>query len=453
MANSGLRLRLAAGFALAFGVGLALLATVALGYLRRESRRRLDAQLAALASGVGDAMLRELRETPDSSMAYAAHEVLVEWPTPTDRWVIVRPDGTALSATDSAALATRMVDAARHATAQRFSVDHEGSTLEAVAFAGPAAPVDGHEWRYDVVAWRSTEAIEQDARLLASSLAVAAPLLVLFSLGAGYLMATRALRPARELGQAIAALSPDGLSQRLPGSESNDEIGTLAREFNNLLDRLEEEQARNQRFVREAAHQIRTPLTLVLGEADVEQQRGALDPERTRAALQRIQTAATVMRHRVDDLMLLAEAQAGSKPRLEEVVELDGLVLECTDLMRARAASTGRALALGEIAPAAVRGNAQLLREALLELLENGCRHASGAGSVTTEVLVDGNDRAAIRVSTPRDGSSAHQSSGSGLGTRIVQWIAAVHGGAFDVRELASGHVATITLPRLFQDE
>ncbi len=447
MPSNGLRLRLAGGFALAFGIGLALLATVALGYLRRESHRRLDAQLVALASGVGDAMLRELRETPDSSMSYAAHEVLVEWPTPSDRWVIVRPDGAALSATDSAALATRMVDAARRATARRFSVDHDGSTLEAVAFAGPTAPVDGHDWRYDVVAWRSTEAIEQDARLLASSLAVAAPLLILFSLGAGYLMATRALRPARELGQAIAALSPDALSQRLPGSGSDDEIGTLAREFNALLDRLEHAQERNQRFVREAAHQIRTPLTLVLGEADVEQQRGAPDSERTRAALQRIQTAATVMRHRVDDLMLLAEAQAGSKPRLEEVVELDGLVLECTDLMRARAASAGRALALGEIAPVAVRGNAQLLREALLELLENGCRHATGAGSVTTEVVVHGADRASIRVSSPQDGTEAKESTGSGLGTRIVQWIAAVHGGTFDVQAKGALHLATLSLP------
>ena len=453
MPSSALRLRLAAGFALAFGAGLALLAAVALGYLRRESHRRLDVQLTTTARGVADAMLRELRETPDSSMAYAASEVRVEWPAPDDRWVIVRPDGTQLSTTDSHARSARMVAAARGAGARRFSVADDGRALEAVSFAGPATPVDGHDWRYEVIAWRSTEAIEQDARLLASSLAVAAPLLILFSLGAGYLMATRALRPARELGQAITALSPDARSQRLPADGSDDEIGTLAREFNHLLDRLESAQERNQRFVREAAHQIRTPLTLVLGEADVEQRRDAVDPDRTRAALQRIQTAATVMRHRVDDLMLLAEAQAGSKPRLDEVVELDGLVLECTDLMRARAASTGRTLALGEIAPVAVRGNARLLREALLELLENGCRHAAGAGSVTTEVVVDEEGRAAIRVGSPQDGGAANDSSGSGLGIRIVQWIAAVHGGAFEVEATDALHLATLTLPTVVSSE
>ncbi len=325
MPNSRLRVRLAAGFALAFGVGLALLAAVALGYLRRESHRRLDAQLHTVAEGVADAMLRELQETPDSTMAYAAHEVQLEWPTPADRWVIARSGGVALSATDSTARTARMIAAARAARGRRFTLADGGRELDAVSVTGPTGPVDGHDWRFEVVAWRSTEGIEQDARLLASSLAVAAPLLILFSLGAGSLLAARALRPARELGDAVAALSPEALSQRLPTGGSDDEIGALAREFNRLLDRLESAQERNQRFVREAAHQIRTPLTLVLGEADVERRRDAVDPERTRAAIQRIQTAATVMRHRVDELMLLAEAQAGSKPRLEEVVELDGL--------------------------------------------------------------------------------------------------------------------------------
>jgi signal transduction histidine kinase len=447
MPISRLRLRLAAGFALAFGVGLSLLAGGALGYLWRESHRRLHAQLTTMAHGVADAMLRELRETPDSTIAYAANEVRIEWPAPGDRWVIVRPDGTPLSTTGSAALTVRMISAARSAQGQRFTASHAGGVLEAVSVTGPDGLTDGRDWRFGVIAWRSTEGIEQDAALLAKSLAVAAPLLILISLGAGYLLAARALRPARALGLAVAALSPDDLSQRLPTGGTDDEIGTLAREFNDLLARLEGAQVRNQRFVREAAHQIRTPLTLVVGEADVESRQASVDPARSLAAIQRIQTAATVMRHRVDELMLLAEAQAGSRPRLEEMVELDGLALECTDLMRARATALGRSLALGTIDAVAVRGNSQLLREALLELLENGCRHAGGDGSVTTEVYVDEDGRAVIRVSSPCDGDTAPPSSGSGLGIRIVQWIAAVHGGAFEVQSGASLHLATLTLP------
>ncbi|MEP7382289.1 MAG: HAMP domain-containing sensor histidine kinase [Gemmatimonadota bacterium] len=451
MPTSHLRVRLAAGFALAFGVGLSLLAMGALGYLWRESHRRLDAHLAAVANGVAEAMLRELRETPDSSMAYAASEVRLEWPVPTDRWVIASADFRVLSATDSAALTMRMVSASRTAGTPHFTLTVGEGDLEAMTEVTPRAPDAGHDWEYRVIAWSSTEGIEQDIAWLASILAVATPLLILFSLGAGYLLASRALQPARDLGTAIAALASDALSHRLPTGGADDEIGTLAREFNRLLERLEVSQERNQRFVREAAHQIRTPLTLVLGEAEVERNHADLDPVRARAAIQRIQTAATVMRHRVDELMLLAEAQAGTRPRLEEVVELDGLALECTDLMRARAASLGRTLALGTVVPVAVRGNSQLLREALLELLENGCRHAGSAASVTTEVLAIGDDRATISVSSVCDASAPTDSQGSGLGIQIVHWIAGVHGGVFKVHASATKHVAQLTLPVLPQ--
>ena len=444
MPVSQLRLRLAGGFALAFGLGLALLATGALGYLWRESHRRLDARLEMTANGVVDAMLRELRETPDSSMAYAANEVRLEWPSRADRWVLTRPDGVVLAATDSSTRVARVAAAARLATTARFALDDVQDEVEAIVAAGPHEKVDGHDWRFDVVAWDSTEGIEQDARLLATILAVATPLLVLFSLGAGYVLARGALQPARDLGAAIAATAADDLSRRLAPGDGRDEISALAREFNQLLDRLEAAQLRNQRFVREAAHQIRTPLTLVLGEAELVRAADTTDPVLTHAALQRIQTAATVIRHRVDELMLLAEAQAGTKPRLEEAVELDGLALECTDLMRARASALGRSLALGSVHPATVRGNEQLLREALLELLENGCRHARPSSTVTTDVLLE-RDIPMIRVSSECSPTPMLDREGSGLGMQIVTWIAQAHGGRFEVAISGSLHVATLT--------
>ncbi|MFN8669260.1 MAG: HAMP domain-containing sensor histidine kinase [Gemmatimonadaceae bacterium] len=451
MPVSRLRLRLAAGFALAFGLGLALLAAGALGYLRRESGRRLDARLAAVARGVADAMVREERETPDSSLAFAAHEVRDEWPSPTDRWIILGHDGAVLAATDTTSLVERMARRAASGNDARFTLDHRDEDIEAARLDGaPVSPLRP-DTRFRVVAWGSTEAIEQDARLLAAVLAVTAPLLVLFSLGAGYVLASGALRPARDLGTAVAALAPDDLSRRLPNSGAHDEITALADEFNRLLQRLQEAQLRNQQFVREAAHQIRTPLTLILGEADLAQRANPVPPDTTgvpddaRRTVERIRTAAEVMRHRVDDLMLLAEAQAGSRPRLEEVVELDGLALECTDLMRARASTLGRALALGTVQPLAVRGNEQLLREALLELLENGCRHGGATAPVTTEVVaVDG--MPAIRVRSALTAERSPDAEGSGLGMQIVRWIAQVHGGRIDVAAQDGQHVATLVL-------
>ncbi len=451
MPVSRLRLQLAAGFALAFGLGLALLALGALGYLRRESERRLDARLTAVARGVAEAMVREEAETPDSTMAFAAHEVRDEWPSPGDRWVIVASDGRVLAATDTTAIVARMVARAGASEGGRFTLADGDDDVDAIAVnQATTAPVraDGH---FRVIAWGSTEGIEQDARLLATVLAVTAPLLVLFSLAAGYLLASGALRPARDLGAAIAAIAPDDLSRRLPTTGATDEVSALADEFNRLLDRVQEAQLRNQRFVREAAHQIRTPLTLVLGEADLVVRGESPSPDATHHAVARIRTAAEVMRHRVDDLMLLAEAQAGSRPRLEETVELDGLALECTDLMRARATALGCSLALGTVQALAVRGNEHLLREALLELLENACRHGDAASPVTTEVVaVDGMPaiRVTSAVSEARHANAERHADaeGSGLGMQIVRWIAQEHGGRIDVEVRDGQHVATLVL-------
>ena len=450
MPVSRLRLRLAAGFALAFGVGLALLAMGALGYLRRESERRLDARLTAVARGVADAMIREERETPDSTMAFVAHEVRDEWPSPSDRWTVLGQDGSVLAATDTTALVAQMAERANRTADARFTLHHQEEDIEAARVDGDVLSAARPDRRFRVVAWGSTEAIEQDARLLAAVLAITAPILVLFSLGAGYLMASGALRPARDLGTAIADLAPDDLSRRLPVASTHDEVTALADEFNGLLDRLQQAQLRNQQFVREAAHQIRTPLTLILGEADLVRRGDSASPTALRQAIERIHTAAVGMRHRVDDLMLLAEAQAGSKPRLEELVELDGLALECTDLMRARASTLGRSLALGAVQPLTVRGSEQLLREALLELLENGCRYGREGSTVTTEIVSVGRN-AAVRVSSVvavlrAEPPTAPAPEGSGLGMQIVRWIAQVHGGRIDVDVRDGQHVATLIL-------
>jgi signal transduction histidine kinase len=316
---------------------------------------------------------------------------------------------------------------------------------ENTAVHGPA----GRSWQFHVIAFTSIEGIEADTKVLGGMLAVAAPLIVLVSLVAGYTLSRRALRPVQALGASISSMAPGDLAQRLPVDEPRDEIDVLAAEFNSLLERLGEAERRNRGFVREAAHQIRTPLTLVLGEAE-----HALavprEPAELAAALGRVRVAAEQMRRRVDELFLLAEAQAGEPVHLNEDVELEGLVLEATDLMRSRADSLGRALALGTVDHVTVRGNAHLLREAMLELLENACRHGDASAPVVTSVQVNGG-RAQIAVhnAAAPDADASHHGAGHGLGLAIVRWIAASHGGALTHERAGRDEAYTIDLPKL----
>ena len=444
MASSRLRLRLAAGFALAFAGGLSLLAVGALGYLWRESNRRLDQRLDAVTSGVAYAIRRETDETPDSSLAFAASEVVDEWPPNGDAFLIVAANDSTLAIVGPAADAARIRNAWRIAHQERIVLDSGGLDYRAVAHPFAIASDSLHTQPLTIIAFASTEGIESDTELLGVSLAIAAPLILLISLTAGYLMAHGALRPVTQLTSDIASIAPTDLSRRLPIDASRDEVSLLASEFNALLARLEHAQSRNRGFVREAAHQIRTPLTLVLGEAVHELSSPDPSETRMRATLGRIRTAAEHMRRRVDELFLLAEARTGEPVRLEDDVELDGLLLDCTDLMRSRAKTLGRALAIGQAEPIVVRANAPLLQEAMLELLENACRHGTGDGPVTVscslvdgaaaiDVTSSGNEFAAI---SDRDASAANGSDGranNGLGLAIVRWVAQSHRGTFSV--------------------
>ena len=449
MALSRLRLRLAGGFAFTFLVALAILAAAALGYLWAESTRRLDKRLDASADGVAASVARVMQDSRDSSLAHAANEVVREWPSNGDLFAIVDASGAMVAGVGPREVIGRMLAAWTAASAPHFGVDKPGDDYRASGVHATLPLPNGAQLKFGVLAFSSIEGIDTDTHLLAVALAIAAPLIVLLSLAAGYMLARRALRPVDELGVAIAGIAPTDLSQRLPVGDSHDEVAALASEFNTLLQKLDDAQRRNRGFIREAAHQIRTPLTLVLGEAGHELAATSTTPDRMRTTLGRIRTAAEQMRRRVDELFLLAEAQAGEKVRLEDDVELDGLVLDCTDLMRERASALGRSLAIGRAEHVVVRGSAPLLQEAVVELIENACRHGSADVPVTVSSLIAPGG-ASIEVTSGGDEfvvkPAAETGGPSGLGLPIVEWIARAHGGELQVVRKGGLNSVTMTV-------
>ncbi len=449
MALSRLRLRLAAGFAIAFVVALAILATVALGFLWNQSTALLDTRLDAAAASVASSVGRVLADSHDSSLAHAANEVVREWPTNGDLFAIVDDGGTMVAGVGPRDVISRMLAAWSTAHSPQFGVDKPGDDYRAAGVRATLPLGNGASLKFGVLAFSSIEGIDSDTHLVAVALAVIAPLIVLLSLAGGYVLARRALRPVDELGAAIAGIAPSDLSRRLPVGDAPDEVSALAAEFNALLQRLDDAQRRNRGFIREAAHQIRTPLTLVLGEAGHELASTNTTAERMRGTLGRVRTAAEQMRRRVDELFLLAEAQAGEKVRLEDDVELDGLILDCTDLMRERASALGRSLAIGRAEPIVVRGNAGLLQEAVVELLENACRHGDSEVPVTVSsyaspsgatIEVSSGGEPFVLVPRPDLGTP------DGLGLPIVEWIARAHGGALELARTGPLNVVTMTL-------
>jgi signal transduction histidine kinase len=451
---SRLRLRLAFSFSLVFAIGLIVCAAGALGYMWRESHRRLDARLDSVLLDVQTNLAAELKDSPESNVHFITSEVVNEWPRNEGSFVICDSSGNILASTDTAAAAVVLKSWATSNGPRFFANANEERSghIRSVEFrvSSAAAPRGTALSQFRVAAFESTYGISEDTELLFASVAVAAPLILLLSLAGGYVMAARALRPVTELSAAVARIAPDELSLRLPVQEPQDELGELAAEFNALLARLNSAQSQNRRFLREAAHQIRTPLTLVLGEAALELQTTDESPKRMRDSFTRIGLAAERMRRRVDELFLLAEAQAGEKVLLKEIVDLDEILLQVVDLMRPRAAALGRVLAIGNASHAPVHGSPELLHEAVLEMLENAVRHGDATRAVTVSVTV-GNDKANLVVESGGQTfvlpPATDEQGPSGLGIPIVRWVAEVHHGELTLEGHPGWNALTLAIP------
>lgn len=440
MPLSRLRFRLAIRYAAAFLVCLVLLNGVLYAYLRRAANQRLNRELERAAEDVVDAVRAEYGDHPAAGARAAASEVVSEWSAHRPPIAIVLPEGPPLVRTDSADAVPALAAIARAGASgvERASRPGEHELRVAVrrATGMPA---------FSVGAYESTERIDEELEAFVLWLLFSAPLVLALSGVAGYLLSRPALRPIRDLETDIERIAPDELGRRLPVTDDPDEIDRVKIQINALFERLEKAQLRNRRFLQEAAHQIRTPLTIVLGETALSLDRGnGAHADGHRGTLQRVRVAAEQMRRRVDELLLLARAEAGEQPLLHDIVELDGLALESADLMRARATALGRQLELTRVDPVTVRGNEQLLREAMLELLENACRYARRNPIRISVIALD--QGAAIEVVTPHAPGAAGHEGGSGLGLQIVRWIASAHGGELRVSDDGDARRDTLVL-------
>ena len=264
---------------------------------------------------------------------------------------------------------------------------------------------------------------------------------------AAFMLTGRGLRPLRRLASGAADIERTAdPSQRLPQPAASDEIGALTGVLNRMLSSLDRARASERRFLADASHELRTPVTALRGNVEYALRHGA-EPE----VLADLRDDAARLARLVDDLLVLERAGA-SQPAEPERVQLD-------DLVRETVSSNGHSRVLmGELTPARVRGERDSLARALSNLIENALVHGPSGQPVTVALRVDAS-RALLAVSDegpgPADadrerlferfwrGAGAGERRGSGLGLSIVQAIAERHHGAVSVER----STFTIELP------
>ncbi len=305
-----------------------------------------------------------------------------------------------------------------------------------------------------------TSSVELTLEQLARDLGLTVLLAFLaFAFGVWWL-ARQVLAPVQRVTQAASHVSGLDLARRVPVPATDDELRALAVSINNMLDRLQESFETQRRFTADASHELRTPVTAIVGHAQYLLRRTNPSVEQV-DSLGVIQREGERMAKLVHDLLELARADAGFQVQREPMNLLEVLEAVRDDL---GPLSVPARITVDCAQPLLeVEGDAARLKQVVLNLVQNaldaGARHVQlqlqrDGRDVRLEVLDDGAGIPAealphlferfFRV----DGARSTRGNGSGLGLAIVRWIVQQHGGSVEVRSrVGEGTVFTILLP------
>jgi signal transduction histidine kinase len=274
----------------------------------------------------------------------------------------------------------------------------------------------------------------------------------LFASLAAWIAAGRVLRPVRLLTAAAREIDDRTWSERIP-VEGDDEVAELARTFNDMLDRLEEAFSTQRRFIDDAGHELRTPITIIRGHLELLGDDAAERRETTALVMDELDRMARI----VDDLLVLAKAE---QPDFIDRHPLD--VAELTEELAAKASALGdRGWRLESLARVVVDADRQRLTQAVMNLARNAAEHTPAGtpvhlgsradpGEVRLWVRDEGPgiaeaDQAWIFERFARGGAGRRRTEGAGLGLAIVRAIAEAHGGRVEL-ESAPGNGSTFAI-------
>ena len=295
---------------------------------------------------------------------------------------------------------------------------------------------------------------EDDREEIVDAITVAAQVsgvVLLLVLGFAWVAAGRVIAPLRLLRDTAQSITERDLRGRI-AVRGNDEVAQLGQTFNEMLDRVEAGFGAQRRFLDDASHELKTPITIVRGHLELLSD----DPEERRETVALLTDELDRMSRIVNDLLVLAKAEQPDFVRLENV-DVETLT---ADLHGKVAALDGRKWLLESTGRGTIVADRQRLTQAIVQLAENAVKHTGQGSLIGIGTLVaDGEAHLWVRdagLGIPLEeqgeifdrfarGSGGHRLEGAGLGLSIVQAIARAHGGRVDLHSRA-GQGATFTL-------
>jgi signal transduction histidine kinase len=406
-------------------------------------RRTMVDEVAEAARGQASDVVRQLEAGRSPVLEVAgADEQLIQ---------VMTPAGAVVSASPNMAGRPAVV---RLVPGQSAQVVTPLDDDEFVAVAEGAQTPDGQ--RIVLVA-RALVDVLDTTTMVTRLLIIGLPLLVAVVALTTWFAVGRVLAPVEAIRREVDEISAAQLHRRVPQPKRDDEIGRLAATMNRMLERLESARNSQRRFVSDASHELRSPITTIRQHAEV----ALAHPEQTTTTeLGEVVLAEQQrMQRLVEDLFLLARADE-HVPLAREAVDLDDLAFEEGHRLRS---TTSKRVDTSGVSAARVQGDAHALRRMFRNVGENAARHSSERVDITlvergSEVLLtvddDGpgipeSERARVLQRFVRlDEARSRDEGGSGLGLSIVDEVVRAHGGSVSIEQSPlGGALIRITLP------
>jgi heavy metal sensor kinase len=280
----------------------------------------------------------------------------------------------------------------------------------------------------------------------------------------GYFLARRALSPVERMARRASEINAERLGARIDVENPHDEIGLLAQAFNETLSRLEGSFEQLKRFTSDASHELRTPLTAIRSVGEVGLQKDG-DREHYREVVGSMLEEAGRLGRLVESLLTISRADSGQIRLERATIGLLPLVQEASFLLDVLAEEKGQTLSLEGDDSIRVRADSVVLRQVIINLVDNAIKYSPRNGHITVRVLRRDSLTACIEIEDCGPGippehrdkvfdrfyrideGRSREAGGAGLGLAIAKWGAEAHSGCVELESSAAGSVFRLILP------